>query len=297
MSRFATARTPSVLLCTDFDETITQRDTTSLLFQLACSPASTAQQLVTQYVTELDELLKSYEGRWATQQQERERNFDAEGLREFLRGYAATDLRSTQRVVACLALRGIRRPDIFAAAGAVQLRANCAKTLAAVEQWEVLSTNWSTELVAAALQHAGVATASTQIVSNELKMDEHGVSTGEIDVTVQSPVDKERRVAELRSRQGDEQSVVVFVGDSATDLLAMLEADVGVWLDSDATSSSSKLLQRLVACYGIDIRPLTSCNSLLDCMSATKDSRGKPVIFTATAWSQLQAVVGERLRN
>ncbi|KAJ8577696.1 hypothetical protein ON010_g1510 [Phytophthora cinnamomi] len=227
MSRFATARTPSVLLCTDFDETITQRDTTSLLFQLACSPASTAQQLVTQYVTELDELLKSYEGRWATQQQEHERNFDAEGLREFLRGYAATDLRSTQRVVACLALRGIRRPDIFAAAGAVQLRANCAKTLAAVEQWEVLSTNWSTELVAAALQHAGVATASTQIVSNELKMDEHGVSTGEIDVTVQSPVDKERRVAELRSRQGDEQSVVVFVGDSATDLLAMLEADVG----------------------------------------------------------------------
>lgn len=133
-------------------------------------------------------------------------------------------------------------------------------------------------------------------------MDEDGVSTGEIDLEVQSPVDKERRVAELRSRLGKTQSMVVYVGDSATDLLAMLGADVGIWLDSDATLSSSKLLQQLVGVYGIDTRPLTSCNSLLDCTKATSDAHrrpgnGRPVIFTATLWSHIRTVVGERLRN
>ncbi|KAE9263589.1 hypothetical protein PF008_g32329, partial [Phytophthora fragariae] len=178
MGQFTTGRTPSVLLCTDFDETVTQHDTTSLLFQLATSPASTEQQLVTQYVTELEDLLKGYQSTWRQQKRAvKGNNFDKTGLHEFLKGYAATDLRSTQRVVACRALQGIRQPDIVTAARTVQLRANCAETLAAVEQWEVLSANWSTELVVSALQHAGVGAVSTQITANELKMDEDGVAT------------------------------------------------------------------------------------------------------------------------
>lgn len=111
---------PPVLLCTDFDDTITQRDTTSLLFQLASCSKSTEQQLVAQYVTELEELLKSYDSSWG--QQGRVSKFDRAGLRDFLEGYAAVDLRSTQRVVECRALQGIRRSDIVAAASTVQLR-------------------------------------------------------------------------------------------------------------------------------------------------------------------------------
>ncbi|EGZ24172.1 hypothetical protein PHYSODRAFT_296334 [Phytophthora sojae] len=155
---------PPVLLCTDFDDTITQRDTTSLLFQLASCSKSTEQQLVAQYVTELEELLKSYDSSWG--QQGRVSKFDRAGLRDFLEGYAAVDLRSTQRVVECRALQGIRRSDIVAAASTVQLRANCAETLAAVEQWEVLSANWSTELVVSVLQQAEIATSSSQIIAN-----------------------------------------------------------------------------------------------------------------------------------
>ncbi|KAE8907326.1 hypothetical protein PF010_g1636 [Phytophthora fragariae] len=123
-------------------------------------------------------------------------------------------------------------------------------------------------------------------------MDEHGVATGEIDLKVQSPVDKARRVAELRSSHGETQQTLVFVGDSATDLLAMLEADVGVWLDSDATLSSSKLLQQLVRCYGIDIHPLTSYNYLLECAQHRRADSRRPVIFTATEWSQLRTIFG-----
>ncbi|GMF45731.1 unnamed protein product [Phytophthora fragariaefolia] len=105
----------------------------------------------------------------------------------------------------------------------------------------------------------------------ELTMDEEGVSTGEIHVRAHTPVDKERWIAELRSRHAEKQPTVVYVGDSANDLLAMLEADVGVWLNSDKTLSSSKLLGRLVEYYGIETRPLKGFNSLQDCVDVNAE--------------------------
>lgn len=110
-------------------------------------------------------------------------------------------------------------------------------------------------------------------------MDKRGVATGEMDVKVQSPMDKARWIDKVRSMHAETQPTVVYVGDSANDLLALLEVDVGVWLASGTSSSSSQLLQQLVENYGVDVQPLTTYSSLADCVVKTSDAGdGRPAL-------------------
>ncbi|RAW27185.1 hypothetical protein PC110_g16419 [Phytophthora cactorum] len=251
----AATRRP-ILLCVDFDETITLHDTTSLLFQLSSSSASTQQQLVTQYVDEVSKFIRRYETKWQQQEHSsnRSRSFDCAGLREFLEGYAAVDLRSVQRVVECRALKGIQHQDLVKAASSVQIRPNCAETLAVADEWNIISVNWNKKLVESVMTQAGVAHEAIQITANEMKVDRQGVTTGEIDVKVQSPMDKAQWIDKVQSMYAGTQPTVVYVGDSATDLLALLAADIGIWIAADDTATSSaKLLRQLAENYGIDV--------------------------------------------
>ena len=120
----------------------------------------------------------------------------------------------------------------------------------------------------------------------EMHVDAHGVTTGAIDVKVQSPADKARCVKAARLKRAAMRPTVMYVGDSANDVLAMLEADVGVWLVVDSTSSS--LLGRLLRAYRIDVRPLVTCSSIAECVATT--SR-RPTVFTMTDWAQLKELV------
>jgi hypothetical protein len=165
-----TAKTPSsvsipVLLCADFDETITLHDTLALLFKAARNPAT---QLVTQYTTEVGAFLQQCETVWQQRNSccSLTTSYDGVGLRTFLEGYAAVDLRSLQRVIACRALQGICRQDVARAAKDVPVRAGYAETLGLVEDWRVLSANWSRKLVQAVLLHAGVEGAETRVIAN-----------------------------------------------------------------------------------------------------------------------------------
>ena len=119
-------------------------------------------------------------------------------------------------------------------------------------------------------------------------VDEEGVTTGAIDVKVQSPEDKARCVNEARLKRADMQPTVIYVGDSANDVLAMLEADVGIWLVVDDTASS--LLGQLVKAYSIDVRPLMTDCSIAECATI---AACRPTVFTMTDWAQLQVLVGK----
>ncbi|KAL3672052.1 hypothetical protein V7S43_002716 [Phytophthora oleae] len=279
-----------LLLCTDFDETITHQDTTSILFVLA---ANSYGQLVTQYEDEASELLKRYEAQW---QQTSSRNFDSAGLHEFLEGYALVDLRSHYRVVASRVLQGIPHQELAKAARNVEIRPNVVETLQLADDWKIISANWSTEVVRTVMLQAGVATETTHIISNELKVDEQGMTTGEIDVKVQSAVDKAKWIKKLRAK--DTESTIVYVGDSATDLLALLAADVGIWVAPDTATTSATLLQKLVDNYGVDTHPLFGYTSLRDCVAKASDAANeRPVLFTMTEWARLKAVAEGHFQN
>lgn len=280
-----------LLLCTDFDETITHQDTTSVLFGLT---ANSYEQVVTQYENESNDLRKRYEAQW---QQTSNRKFDSAGLHEFLDGYSSVDLRSQHRVVASHILQGIPRQELVKAARTVGIRPNVVETLQLADDWKIISANWSTELVRNVMLQAGVANDSEHIISNDLKVDEQGLTTGEIDVNVQSAVDKAKWIEKLRAKEAD--SMIVYVGDSAMDLLALLAGDVGIWVAPDVATTSATLLQKLVNNYGVDTHPLFGYTSLHDCAAAAKASatNESPVIFTMAEWSQLKTIVEGDLQN
>ncbi|CAI5747138.1 unnamed protein product [Peronospora destructor] len=283
--------TPAILLCADFDETITLRDTISLLFQLASCSASKQQQLEAQYANEMNNYLKHYEAKWMCASTIG-KSFDSTWLREFLEGYTTIDRRSLERVAKCRALQGICYQDLVKAARTVQIRPHCADTLAAVDEWKIISANWSKDLVSSVLTQSGIAVDTTQLIVNELKLDAQGVTIGEIDVNVQSPQDKAQWIDKVRSVYTEMQSIVVYVGDSANDLLALLQADVGICLISDSCLSSSRLLRQLLKNYGIDVQPMRLYRSLADCVAITLDGgNSKPVIFMITDWEELKQLV------
>ncbi|RLN06613.1 hypothetical protein BBJ28_00002812 [Nothophytophthora sp. Chile5] len=151
----ATSSPAPFVLCADFDETITQRDTIALLFELAANSSIRAraqqqqQQLVGQYTSELNAYLARADIAW--KDRINSSSFDDDSLRAFLDGYAATDLRSLQRVDKSRVLRGIPRANLVAAADSVQLRDGCGEALALADAVYVISANWSEQFVHAAM--------------------------------------------------------------------------------------------------------------------------------------------------
>lgn len=266
-------------LCADFDETITVKDTTAVLFKLAGVGAQ--HELVQQYNEELRSFLQGYEADW----KQPAVGFDAAGLRTFLDGFAATDRRSLQRVVETRVLKGIKLQDVVESAKGVQVRPHCVEALRLADEWRVISANWSDALVQQVLESRGLSE-SGNVIANELAIAD-GASTGEIHVQVQSPMDKAQCIAKLRASQST-NATIVYVGDSANDLLALLEADVGVWLTPTHPSAPS-LLHRLVQRYGIDVQPLCNYSTIGDCLhAASQRQRGdRPLLFTTTDWEQL----------
>jgi magnesium-transporting ATPase (P-type) len=116
-------------------------------------------------------------------------------------------------------------------------------------------------------------------------MDESGVTTGDMDLVVQSPVDKATIV---RSQQASHDTLLIFIGDSTNDLLAMLQADVGITLGFAAESTFCQVCRQ----YGIELSPLSHFDDLLACKdhAKTKARSNQRVLFTANSWSEIHSV-------
>jgi magnesium-transporting ATPase (P-type) len=131
-------------------------------------------------------------------------------------------------------------------------------------------------------------------------MDDRGVSTGEIAVSVQSPADKVREVRRIRDALDDAQPredlTVVFVGDGVNDILAMLEVDVGISLQDAKDKQASESLSTLhgvASRHGISIEPLSRLRSLQECveMAAAANAADSRVIFSAKSWADIARVI------
>lgn len=132
-------------------------------------------------------------------------------------------------------------------------------------------------------------------------------STGDVEFSVQSPIDKGRVFASLLdgvgigeglgsppSKQND--MVTCFVGDSITDLIPLLIADFGI------VAGDSASLKDALRSFGVRALPLT-CASLgrvsrsheasrLPCAKGDARSRlgaSKGVLYTAESWLEIKA--------
>lgn len=137
------------------------------------------------------------------------------------------------------------------------------------------------------------------VSSNDLVYDRHGVSTGEIEIRIPGSFGKHRRFRDLavmaRETAGGsertavsvsgQRSLTVFVGDSVTDLLAMLDADVGIVVGNSGTFA------KVANAFGIPVRPLTAAHQALGGNRETADNRGSTesdrCIYRVANWAEI----------
>ncbi|GLD97614.1 hypothetical protein PINS_up006304 [Pythium insidiosum] len=279
------SRLANLTLCADFDETISTRDTIALLFDASTSSIEdecsrqqhrdTVRSLVDVYVSESSQLMAQLREPPSSAIEA----FDGAGLDAFLRRYSQVDLQSLERVVQSKALRGLTHADLDQLAGRVQLMTTCPQVLERVPRVRVVSANWSARMLQAALASIADPHPDMEILANDLEMDSNGQSTGDLLLRVQSPHHKADVVRQQRRTSDD---VVIFIGDSTNDLLAMLEADVGVVVAPRVGSSFSRICET----FGISSMPLSSRRLLHECRDESIAARcgGRRILFEVDGW-------------
>lgn len=207
---------PPALLVTDFDSTVTLKDTLTSLVSLSAQPErfDEASRYYTARFTEVEELIAAGRLEDALSRSEEVEN-------------SAIDLVIRERM-----LFGISAATIKEASKATLLRPGAMDALRAAAASgvgvHVCSANWSPMWIHGALLELGD---TISVHTNELEMDESGISTGGLRRAVVGPADKARCFARLRERSDAahrEGRACVFVGDALPDLTAMLDADVGI---------------------------------------------------------------------
>jgi len=288
MSTASTSRRP-IRLILDFDGTITTTDTLAPLSRIGYSHASQQSppralrpwsEIVAAYLSDYEKHAASYE--------------PLEGERTTLAAEAAwlTSLEpieraSVQRAVNAGIWDGVSKEEIEAAArremreGNVRLRNGCNELMEWALKYaekhaegskgvevNVLSVNWSRHWIWSVLKngfesgkHGEAATEllmKVSIFANELPCiaalpasDIAGVNT-----ELRTSGDKLRCMQQQKSGQGSEETApfVIYLGDSATDLECLAEANLGVCMRDERMESSQKELAATLRRLNIEVQ-------------------------------------------
>ena len=217
-------------LISDFDETISQKDTIQMLVAAAIQNRAVGdfptmeewKQTVEWYRT----LYSHRCNKWLNGPREHRQGTIA----DFLSDIESLDVDSIGRVMNKGFLAGLRQEQLRKAGKQVQKREGARACLSEMRSAgvdvEILSANWSQVFVSEAVK--GFCDA---VVANHFLFDERGYATGEIELRVVSAQDKWRYFKSRRSKTGP----TAYVGDSLSDLRAMLEADVGILIGENRT--------------------------------------------------------------
>ena len=227
-------------LITDFDETISEGDTISTLVHTA---ADTRKGEKEQFLAAWREMVQWYLTRY-------DRVCDAwlnhrHSIVDFLKAFEELETASIQRVMAKGFLAGLTEEGLRTAGRNVVKKSGVDRVLSGMRaggvEVEILSANWSRALIQGAAEEL-----CDQVITNSLIYDAAGRSTGNIHLHVVSARDKLRKFRERKknpptlqsSTQTQDGGVIrtVYVGDSISDFLAILDADLGVLIGRNRTA-------------------------------------------------------------
>ncbi len=214
----------------DFDETITIEDTIQALVAAATRHRA-ADELPT--IEEWKRTVEWYRGRYS-HRCNKWLNGAPEHLQgnllDFLSEIETLEMRSIDKVMKKGFLAGLRRDQLRKAGSQVPKQhgaeACFSEMRSAGVTVEILSANWSQTFVEEAVK--GLCDA---VVTNRLLFDEGGYSTGDIELRVVSARHKWNHFKSRRSKSG----LTGYIGDSISDLRAMLEADIGILIGENPT--------------------------------------------------------------
>lgn len=124
--------------------------------------------------------------------------------------------------------------------------------------------------------------------------DESGISSGELAVQVSGSFGKHQRFLNLEaaaretfaSPEPSARSITIYVGDSVTDLLAMLDADVGIVVGESGT------FKKAASAFGIAVRPLASAYGALDGTEESLRQRAPDpagqCVYRVSQWAEIE---------
>jgi len=304
-------------LVTDFDGTVTAFDTTPLVPHLAmhCSPCraevilASFRELEDAYFSRVDACKEDVRSREPLTPPSM---YDAAGLGAALASMDDVSNEITEQLSQSGILAGIENSRVAsilsdwrdnpatAACRVPALQAGCEHTLSiALEQgWQlgILSLNWCPPIIQAMLPLVAQATPLAEVWCN--RIDE---LTGRVINDVDGAAAKMSRICTLRARAAEEEAlraegdtgtggaVVVYVGDSATDLLAMMAADIGILI------GDSGWAREVARKYGVRVEPLStlSLQSADDSLSLLcARSRSSDVVWEAQSWEEIGKYLG-----
>lgn len=210
-------------IVTDWDETATVSDTISLV-------AQTAYKVKPQFSPQFDHFSKVYMDAYSAYTRRFEQVHGSRSLsneHEFQLGMRRVELTSIDEITRLGLFSGLSGDDFRAQASQVRLRPGFTGFLARCRQLsipvEILSINWTSLLIKECLRLEGFD--DIKVTVNELEFKDN-VTTGHWlpHPEIRTAIDKLEYVRSL----GDD---IMYIGDSGTDLLAILEARWGVVME------------------------------------------------------------------
>ncbi|KAJ6803455.1 bifunctional TH2 protein, mitochondrial-like [Iris pallida] len=300
-------RTKRLFVFSDFDLTCTVVDSCAILAKLAILTASKAdhegdhnlvdvrktssnlrnfwEALSRQYTEEYEKIIDDLLPKEA-------KEFDYDGLYKSLEVLSSFEKHANSRVVESGMLRGLNLDDIKRAGGRLKFRDGCSnffqniikkKETMSVE-FHVLSYCWCADLIRSAFSAVGCLN-ELAIHSNEFNFED-SVSTGEIVIKMESPLNKVEAFMNIVNEQSSEK-MSVYIGDSVGDLLCLLKADVGIVV------GSSESLRKVGKQFGVSFVPLYPALITKQRQFVEKDAivwKGlSGVLYTASSWTEIQA--------
>ncbi|CAG9463330.1 unnamed protein product [Pedinophyceae sp. YPF-701] len=283
---------PLQTVVVDFDETLTETDTTFLLGQLAAEsagPAGSSERARREQ--EWAAAVDNYSAKYA--EWSRNHPFPSAAEPGWLQSwYAAADTFDKSMVAAVSeprVLRGIPAEVLrTAAADRVQLRPGAAAALRALARagvpLSVLSVNFSSEMICACLRANGVVSEAGRkvaIFANDLAVDDAGATTGEVAMRCNSGSDKRVRMRALLAAAAAQcaPGLSAYVGDSAGDVPAMLLADVPILVGQSGSA------RKAIAAAGARLVPLSGTDP-----SQIGGRTGPLVVYEAAGWDEIGAL-------
>ncbi|ORX74691.1 hypothetical protein DL89DRAFT_290188 [Linderina pennispora] len=234
---------PLRILAVDFDKTLTTADTTADVVNTVklLHPEHRPFQWFT------DEYMKDYESfdaHWSPILASRQGHYDRRLLDDYSEGLRPVEEASLQRITEHKILSGATHQDLRNGGALVKFRQGAAALLnRAVGEMPVyvVSVNWSKDFIYGALQANGVMAENITIYSNDSEFDIKGVSTGVLKPEMVVAGDKVNVMARIKrdlAGARHDQVRVAYAGDSLTDLPAMMDADLGIFVGNSSSVTS-----------------------------------------------------------
>ncbi|EFJ08632.1 hypothetical protein SELMODRAFT_185239 [Selaginella moellendorffii] len=264
------------VLISDFDSTCTVSDSSPVLAELAMAVDPNVRRkwssLSDEYFRDYSKLLEEVVLR----------EYDYDAIKEALQVLSEFEKQGNAKIDASRVLQGIKIDDIKQAGQNMALQAGCASVLCRLSSkisCQILSVCWSRTFIEAAFSKENIT--NVPVHSNELENDGN-FTTGSLIRRVETPIDKEETMFREILHAPDDK-FVIFIGDSLTDLLALLRADIGIVL---GTSSS---LDRASKAFGVKIVPLFSGLVQRQQSSRSAWRKEEGVLYRASGWLEIEA--------